>query len=379
MVIAPKSHGELLASALVGAWRPAPAPAELSAAELSEVAPLLRVSGAAALGWWKIRHTDLRETPHASELRQAYRFQTLQAALREQQVAELFQLLEAAGVEAVLVKGLAASRLYPEPGLRPCGDIDVCVRPSQAALAARVVGSPEAKTFWVDLHEGVEGTDARDFRELYARAETLRLGATGVRVLAFEDHLRLLCLHLLRHGAWRPLWLCDVAAALEGRPDDFDWARLLGADKRRARWVACAVGLARELLGARVEGTPFDDARARRLPRWLVPEVLRQWETPSASMQAPMRHRAPMRKYLRAPSGLFADLRNRWPNPIEATVSMGGPFNEWPRLPFQLANCLTRTTRFLAGANRHGESAAGDETRAGRGITSKETNSTATT
>ncbi|HYX40092.1 MAG TPA: nucleotidyltransferase family protein, partial [Pyrinomonadaceae bacterium] len=186
---------------------------------------------------------------------------------------------------------------------------------------------------------------------LHARGETVLIGEARVRVLAPEDHLRLLCVHLLRHGAWRPLWLCDVAAAIETRAALFDWSRVLEGDQRRARWVGCAVGLAHKLLGARVEGTPFE-AESRKLPRWLVPEVLKQWETPFPAQQAPMRYRAPMRKYVRRPRGLWRDLLNRWPNPIEATVRVGGPFNELPRWPFQLANCVKRAARFLGGTDR---------------------------
>ena len=86
----------------------------------------------------------------------------------------------------------------------------------------------------------------------------------------------------------------------------------------------------------------------------ILPEVLKQWETPFPARQAPMRYRAPMRKYVLRPRGLWRDLLNRWPNPIEATVRVGGEFNEWPRWPFQLANCVARAGRFLA---RTGESA----------------------
>lgn len=341
------TRGQLLAAALAGAWRKEPPAASLSEGEWREVAPLLVGSGAAPLGWWKLRGTSLKESPPALSLREAYRFQTLQSALHERQIEELFLLLDREGVEAVLVKGWAAARLYPEAGLRPFGDVDVCVRPAQRSHVARVLGRPEAKNFWVDLHEGFEGSGGQDFDRLYARGATLKLGAARLRVLSAEDHLRLMCLHLLRHGAWRPLWLCDVAAAVEGRREGFDWSRLLGTDRRRARWVACAVGLAHRLLGARVEDTPLA-SESKRLPRWLVPEVLKQWETPFPSMQAPMRHRAPMREYLLRPSGVLGDLLNRWPNPIEATVRTGGPFNAWPRLPFQVGHALSRAARFLA-------------------------------
>ncbi|HEX8474131.1 MAG TPA: nucleotidyltransferase family protein [Pyrinomonadaceae bacterium] len=339
------SYGLLLSATLAGAWRHAPPPVELSEKELTTVAPLLTGSGAAALGWWKLRRTDRRASPSARQLQHAYRFNTLQAALREREIERVFALLSDARIDAVLVKGWAAARLYPEQGLRPFGDMDVCVRPAQFASASRLVGAERR----VDLHAGFEKSDERGFDETFERTETVEIGASRVRVLCAEDHLRLLSLHLLRHGAWRPLWLCDVAAAFENRARNFDWTRLLAGDRRRASWVVCALGLAHALVGMRVEDTPVAH-EALRLPRWLVPEVLKQWQTPFPARQAPMRHRAPMRKYLRHPSGVFKDLRNRWPNPIEATVLMNASFNELPRLPFQLANCFARTARFISAA-----------------------------
>jgi hypothetical protein len=343
--MAPHSHTptpRLLAAALSGAWRAAPPEPRLSAEELARVVPPLVASGAGALAWWKIRRTASASAPAAAALREAYRFQTIRAAVHEHEVARVFLLLEAAGLDALLVKGWAAARLYPEAGLRPLGDVDVCVRPSQLALAGEVLKDSGA---WVDLHASFGEDERRDFDELFERARVFRVGDAAVRVPCAEDHLRLLCLHLLRHGAWRPLWLCDVAAALEARPDDFDWSRFEGRDPKRARWVACALGLARELLGARVGGTP---RASERLPRWLVPAVLAEWSRPYAPAQGTARHRAPMAHYLRRPAGALRDLRNRWPGPVAATVRVGGPFNGLPRLPFQLGHGLARAAHFLA-------------------------------
>jgi hypothetical protein len=333
-----------LAAALGGAWRDVPPAHETSAEELALVAPLLNASGAGALGWWKLRRTPLAADAAAASLREAYRFQTIRAALHEREVGRVFRLLAAFGLDALLVKGWAAARVYPESGLRPSGDVDVCVRPTQLARAAEVL---KDSGVWVDLHAGFGEEERRDFDELFERAQVFRLGASVVRVPCAEDHLRLLCLHLLRHGAWRPLWLCDVSAALEARPPDFDWARFGGRDPRRARWVACALGLARELLGARVGETPLA-RESERLPRWLVPAVLTQWERPLATAHGTARHRAPMASYLRRPAGALRDLRNRWPSPVEATVRVGGPFNGLPRLPFQLGHGLARAAHFLA-------------------------------
>lgn len=342
-----KTAVKVITAVLAGAWRRTPSPPDVSPDELAGAVPLLIGSGAAPLGWHKVRNSpELKDTPPARQLQDVFRFQVLQSAISEGDIEQVFAGLRQAGVDAVLIKGWTVAQVYPEQGLRPLGDIDVCVRPAHFELAKRILSGPELGGFDVDLHEGFGESDSRPFDELYVRAGSRQLGATDVRVLSPEDHLHVLCVHMLRHGAWRPLWLCDVAAALENRPDDFDWERLLGRDRRRARWVTCALGLASQLLGARVEDTPVA-REAARLPRWLVPEVLRQWETPFPLRQAPTRHRAPMSLYLRRPSGVVRDLLNRWPNPIAATIHMGGPFNEMPRLPFQFGECAARTVRFL--------------------------------
>jgi hypothetical protein len=344
------SRGRLVAAALAGAWRVEPPDVSLSEDELKLVAPLLDGSGAGALAWWSLRRSTHGGCDAARGFRESYRAQTLRAAVRECELESLFALLGAAGVDALLVKGWAAGRAYPEQGLRPTGDIDLYVRPAQYAAACDVLSSPEGRRFWVDLHDGFGELCDDDADELYRRSRVVELGGSRVRLPGEEDHLRLLCFHLLRHGAWRPLWLCDVAVAVESRGEDFDWGRLFGGGRRGANWVLSALGLAQSLLGANVEGTPAARA-AERLPGWLVPCVTRRWASPYATEQAPHRHHAPMSAYLRRPRGLLKDLRRRWPGPVEATVAARVRFDSLPRWPFQLANCLTRAAHFLAGTS----------------------------
>jgi hypothetical protein len=150
---------------------------------------------------------------------------------------------------------------------------------------------------------------------------------------------------MLREGAWRPLWLCDIAATVESLPANFDWDACLLKNRRLADWVICAIKLSEQLLGADISRTPAAQ-RTRGLPRWLVPTILREWESLLPAMLK--RHRAPMVRHLHHPAEFLKALYNRWPNPIEATVSVRGPFNALPRLPFQLGNCLARTVKFTA-------------------------------
>ena len=133
-----KAAPALLAAALAGSWRASPPEPALAADELARIIPLLVGSGAAALAWWKVRRSPFQGCPPAAALKQAYHVQALQSALQEREIEHVFSLLRAAGVEPILLKGWAAAGLYPERGLRPPGDIDLCIRPGQyeAAKAA---------------------------------------------------------------------------------------------------------------------------------------------------------------------------------------------------------------------------------------------------
>jgi hypothetical protein len=44
-------------------------------------------------------------------------------------------------------------------------------------------------------------------------------------------------------------------------------------------------------------------------------------------------------------SGVYASLRQSWPDPITATLGVRGPINRLPRLPFQIAQCLKRSAQ----------------------------------
>ena len=222
------------------------------------------------------------------------------------------------------------------------------MRRTEFKLAGEILGGPRAKDCWIDLHARFSEIDERTLEELFTRSRLSRSGqGTNSRILGLEGHLALLSIHLLKHGAWRPLWLCDIGAAIESLPASFDWEICLGRNKTRARWIRCAIGLATKLLGARGRSLP-NSPDSIALPSWLVENVLRQWANPLlARNQSPMRHPIAMVDLLRQPAGLLDGLRQRWPNAIIATVSVNGEFNNLPRLPYQMANCIYRVGRFI--------------------------------
>jgi hypothetical protein len=326
--------GRSVARLLSGAWRASPPPLALAPAELARVAPLVLATGAGALACWRLRSAGLLSLPEADPFRQAYRLHTLEVAVQEGRLPQAFARLRAAGIEPVLGKGWAVARHYPESGLRPYGDIDVFVPPDRRAAAAAALHSAGGPPLSVDLHAGWADLDDRDPAEVLARSRTAALAGVDVRTFGPEDHLRLVSLHALRHGLERPLWLCDVAALVEARPRDFDWDYFRKGEARRWEAIASALALASRVLGADLGGAPADVVD-RPVPAWLEPAVIRQWAKGSV-------RRRNIEQYLHLPARTLRELPRHWPNPLAATMGLGAPFNELPRLPFQLAYAVAR-------------------------------------
>ncbi|HKC63346.1 MAG TPA: nucleotidyltransferase family protein, partial [Pyrinomonadaceae bacterium] len=143
----------MIAEFLGGAWRESLAEPPVSAEELSEIAPLLMGSGAGALAWWRIHRSSLSVSAAAAELQDAYRLHTLHALIYKQKIKRAFSTLRSSSIEPILIKGWANARLYPEAGLRPYGDVDLCVSPDDYDAAAELLlARPEGRECTVDLH-----------------------------------------------------------------------------------------------------------------------------------------------------------------------------------------------------------------------------------
>jgi hypothetical protein len=328
--------GELIAKTLARAWRSPSPTLDISHEQLTLITPLLLKSGAAALTWWRLTESEANQDLISDDLHQAYRLHALQAAQREGNLKEVFRLHRAAGIEPVLVKGWAVARHYAETGLRPYGDLDLFV-PANDYEKADDVQRSVGYRYPVDHHAG--SGNYLDFSELFEHSLLVSLDGVPIRVPCPEHHLRILSFHFLAHGAWRPLWLCDIALAIESRPSNFDWDRCFFGKQKYVDWIACVIGLAHQLLGADIAGTPVE-ARANQLPRWLVPAVLQQWEAGSGmSSAATLRIALPRATH---PAKLTAALKEHWRNPIQASFELGAQFDDRPRLPLQFAAGIKR-------------------------------------
>jgi hypothetical protein len=201
----------------------------------------------------------------------------------------------------------------------------------------------------VDLHARIVDMPDRSFDGLYARSSVVSIGDTDVRIFGLEDHLRFLCLHLLRHGARRPLWLCDVGVVLDALPGSFDWDHFLSGERRRTAWALGVLGLASRLLGAPLHHEPIVGP-ATKLASRLVPCVLRQWGEETFRPRSSQL----MGVALGRVDWLLHALRERWPNPIEATYGLDGAIDSPFQLRYQVRTYVGRSISFAAG-RPHGE------------------------
>jgi|SRR5579859_301261 len=336
------SNGRAVAALLAGSWRRSPPRLELPVADLTRIAPLLLRSGAGALAWWRIRHSGYELLPaELCQFRVTYLGYAARAAEYEAELIDSLTALRSSGIEPIVIKGWAVARAYPESGLRPCGDIDLCLSADQRVKAATIPSARYLSSYSVDLDHDTVTRFGERFETIYSRSQLVSLGCSEIRVPCPEDHLRILCLHLLKHGAWRPLWLCDIAASLESRPQTFDWDRCLGTSTKYSDWVLCAILLAHHLLGADI-GEIQSGRKSRTVPAWLVGSVLKQWNSSWAENLPTFAEQVAGRLWTME---TVRAMHRRWPNPIQATVDADGSFRSITRLQYQIRDCTLRAVK----------------------------------
>lgn len=330
--------GRLLARLLAGSWRIAPRTTDLTPEEFALVAPLLRGAACAGLAWPRLAGSPLADEPAAGECREVNRWNAFRFLQAEANLRAVCEALRARGAEPLLVKGFALARVY-EPGCRALGDFDLYVTPEALAAAAGVRDLPEFGGLTIDLHAAHSFPFDRPVPEFLEAGRDLALDGWSLRVPCPEDHLRLVCLHALGHGAWRAIWLCDAALFLETRGPEFDWHRFTAGDPRLTAWCLLFLSLAGEVLHADLSGTPVKTPP----PRWAVNALLRQWEHasgPSAHDTA-----AGALRSLRDPRLLWQSLRSHWRNPFQALLELGLGPEAGPRPVLQAAATLRRVPR----------------------------------
>lgn len=256
--------------------------------------------------------------------------------MQEAEVQDVLGLDEVKEADPILVKGWAASLLYPDPGMRLYSDIDLLIVPERYELLNDGLRTRQkTNRGWltaVDVQEKWKDMPDRTWDELHAHSRLVRLRDRRVRVLGSEDSLRLSCLHFLRHAGSKPVWLCDIAALMEKLPSGFDWDYCFKGRHRQADWIISVIQFASELLGARIP-TAVRDRVAAPTPRWMIKAVLGRWgdlATYTGERRVPLS--TVLKANLRA---LPRAAIRRWPSPVESVCLLSWPIRTYSGLAAQ--------------------------------------------
>lgn len=362
-----------VADALTQSWRDDPPPwdPDLSQADLGKLFEHLQGTGASSLMYRRIRRcASLQGDDVLAQMQQSYKAQQLRATVQMNAIAELSKLLSDRNILHMVFKGWAVARAYGDPCCRPFGDIDVLVRPHQMAKTLDLLHGmahqgdvaatgprdtvivlnwqfPEALSK-VDLHDDLSKFRLPDVDALFQQGENAALFDQHIPVPDMSQHVRLVCLHFLRHGGWRPLWLCDIAALIEAHGADINWPACHGNDPTLINWISVCADLAHTLLGADIDALP-NVLKQTPAPEWMQRRVLGNWSKPFSvhNGNADLRY-----KLKRHPLGVFAEILRRWPDPIRAVTARSDLYTA--RHPFgaQASTFLRRGYATVMGSTK---------------------------
>lgn len=283
-----------------------------------------------------------------------------------------------AGIPVVVLKGMALAHLvYSEPTLRPMQDVDLWLSPEQLEAGAETLRRSGFQ-FPRRTYEGrwtpgaADGADDRalevpgtpivfelhgalpswagfphaDTAAAWTRAQRVPLGDVRARVLAPEDLLLHVALHLSRRHLFRSglRGVVDLTLVLDCWRDRWQWAALTLDYERLgvAQWMRLALWMAQRLLDAPVPADVF-----RRLP---------------ASHDAAEMERLALAQIWNAGAGLphavervvGGERRLPWITNRVLAYLRGQPWQAGRRLWFDVATKLPRYLRLLARGELRG-------------------------
>ena len=170
----------------------------------------------------------------------------------------LFQYLQKAGVQALVVKGIVCRNLYPNPDYRMSGDEDVLIPEEEFELCHQAMldygmqpadptqdiqsehevpyGKP-GSPIYIELHKCLfppESTAYGDlnrfFKNVHDRAIKLSVDGKQVVTMGYTDHLFYLICHAFKHflhSGFGIRQVCDIVLFANAYGKEIDWIRIL--------------------------------------------------------------------------------------------------------------------------------------------------------
>ena len=207
----------------------------------------------------------------SNELRQDFLVSVVRSLQMERQLGEILEAFREQGFRALVLRGPAlAFSLYPDPAMRPSGDLDLLVMPEQVVQARGVLESlgyrclakrfETARDFfreecfihqnnqgnkfpvdlhWVhwELHPFFKGSEEVDIHDLFQRGWKVETPTFAFETLHPVDYLIHSAIHLvmIHKNEMRLSWIYDTALLARHLQVPDDWEKL---QERSVAWRA---------------------------------------------------------------------------------------------------------------------------------------------
>ncbi|MDD3875339.1 MAG: nucleotidyltransferase family protein [Bacteroidales bacterium] len=192
-----------------------------------------------------------------SQLKNAYLTTFTKNTLASEALKEVLIKLNNAGIETVLLKGMAMAQfIYNDPGVRPMGDIDLVVHPEKLLETEEILfnlgyvnNTPykSKKIRTLNIHNHLNAFVKNNVvielhwdlfsvhhiykipaNEIWKHLEVKLLENNKIHVLDFETTVQYLCLHSMSHFQKKKIRLnsfTDIAQLLINREDQINWKK----------------------------------------------------------------------------------------------------------------------------------------------------------
>ena len=216
--------------------------------------------------------------------------------LHYDELRQILQSFRDASIPVIILKGTALAELvYHDIGLRGFNDIDILIRKEDLEIAKNTaiatgyaldkIPKEIYEKFGYNLHyikkiileihwdiarrTGSERYTKIEIDELWKNVVSLKVADIDTLVLAPEDQLLHLCIHLAGHRYNRLIWFCDISELI--RLYDIDWNLVLkNANKYKAKlYIYYGLYFTSKLLGANVPAYVLQTLKPNDLERKL--------------------------------------------------------------------------------------------------------------
>jgi len=235
--------------------------------------------------------------PYAERLNKIYTSILYRNVILSNELTKVLSIFKQRDISAIVIKGtFLAEQLYGNPSLRTVSDMDILVQPEKLSKASSLLlemgyhkyteqdvwQHPFHDVFYrqaqfplfIELHWNLDDRKLVAFpeQEIWHRAQQFQIQGETIMMLAPEDNLLFLSVHLAKQSTQMLKSLCDITELIKKYDGILDWDYIVKSAHSWGVGTAVHYSLSRckEILGAPVPVSVIGALKPGAWRRWLL-------------------------------------------------------------------------------------------------------------